>query len=119
MSTQSSTKQLASSSLSLPPDTYIYSLARTQSGCAAISSDDSLRVFDPSSLSLIHTAANAHKGLTCLEADSQGRGYVTAGRDGAVKCWDDRAKSAGAVMTDRALKCRVPCCLDMCLLCGW
>lgn len=103
MSCRTTTKQIAASNLSLPADTYIYSLARSASGCAVISSDDSLRVFDPSNLSLVHTAAKAHKGLTCLRADSQGRGYVTAGRDGAVKCWDERAKNAaGAMMTDRA-----------------
>jgi len=102
MPSKPSTKQIAASNLSLPSDTYIYSLARTVSNCAAISSDDSLRVFDPANLSLVHTTAKAHTGLTCLRSAYQGRGYVTAGRDGAVKCWDERAASAGAVMKDRA-----------------
>ena len=94
-------KQLASSGLSLPNDTYIYSLARTTTSCAAISSDDSLRYFDPTNLSLVHTVAKAHQGITCLKATSDGKGLVTAGRDGTVRCWDERAKSAGVQMADR------------------
>jgi len=94
-------KQLASSGLSLPNDTYIYSLARTSTLCAAISSDDSLRYFDPTNLSLVHTVAKAHQGITCLKATSDGKGLVTAGRDGTVRCWDERAKSAGVQMADR------------------
>lgn len=101
-------KQLASSALSLPNDTYIYSLARTTTLCAAISSDDSLRYFDPTNLSLAHTVSKAHEGITCLKATSDGKGLVTAGRDGTVRCWDERAKSAGVQMADR----RFPfCCL--------
>ncbi|THW03002.1 WD40 repeat-like protein [Aureobasidium pullulans] len=105
-------KQLASSGLSLPADTYIYSLARTTSLCAAISSDDSLRYFDPTNLSLVHTVSKAHQGITCLKATSDGKGLVTAGRDGTVRCWDERGKSAGLQMTDprgagiSALACR-------------
>lgn len=95
------TKQLASSGLSLPSDTYIYSLARLATSCAAISSDDSLRYFDPTNLSLVHTVAKAHEGITCLKATSDGKGLVTAGRDGVVRCWDERAKSAGVKMADR------------------
>ena len=94
-------KHLASSGLSLPADTYIYSLARTTNLCAAISSDDSLRYFDPTNLALVHNVANAHQGITCLKSTSDGKGLVTAGRDGSVKCWDERAKSAGLQMSDR------------------
>jgi WD40 repeat protein len=94
-------KQLASSGLSLPDDTYIYSLARTTTLCAAISSDDSLRYFDPSNLSLVHTVVKAHQGITCLKTTSDGKGLITAGRDGTVRCWDERAKSAGVQMADR------------------
>ncbi|KAG9762948.1 WD40 repeat-like protein, partial [Aureobasidium melanogenum] len=106
------TKQLAYSGLSLPSDTYIYSLARTATLCAAISSDDSLRYFDPTNLSLAHTVSKAHEGITCLKATSDGKGLMTAGRDGVVKCWDERAKSAGVKMADprgagiSALACR-------------
>jgi WD40 repeat protein len=99
--TKMTAKQLASSGLSLPNDTYIYSLARTTTLCAAISSDDSLRYFDPTNLSLVHTVAKAHQGITCLKASSDGKGLVTAGRDGTVRCWDERAKSAGVQMADR------------------
>jgi WD40 repeat protein len=94
-------KQLASSGLLLPNDTYIYSLARTTTLCAAISSDDSLRYFDPTDLSLVHAVAKAHQGITCLKATSDSKGLVTAGRDGIVRCWDERAKSAGVQMADR------------------
>jgi WD40 repeat protein len=110
--TKMTAKQLASSGLSLPNDTYIYSLARTTTLCAAISSDDSLRYFDPSNLSLVHTVAKAHQGITCLKTTSDGKGLITAGRDGTVRCWDERAKSAGVQMADRrsfSLSC---CCLD-------
>ncbi|CAD0048542.1 unnamed protein product, partial [Aureobasidium pullulans] len=98
--------------MSLPADTYIYSLARTTSLCAAISSDDSLRYFDPTNLSLVHTVSKAHQSITCLKATSDGKGLVTAGRDGTVRCWDERGKSAGLQMTDprgagiSALACR-------------
>lgn len=108
-------KQLASSGLSLPSDTYIYSLARTTALCAAISSDDSLRYFDPINLSLVHTVAKAHQSITCLKATSDGKGLVTAGKDGTVRCWDERAKSAGVQMADRrSLSIFVLyCCLDL------
>lgn len=101
-------KQLASSGLSLPADTYIYSLARTTSLCAAISSDDSLRYFDPTNLSLVHTVSKAHQGITCLKATSDGKGLVTAGRDGTVRFWDERGKSAGLQMTDRRFLAMLP-----------
>lgn len=101
-------KQLASSGLSLPADTYIYSLARTTSLCAAISSDDSLRYFDPTNLSLVHTVSKAHQGITCLKVTSDGKGLVTAGRDGTVRCWDERGKSAGLQMTDRRFLAVLP-----------
>lgn len=107
--TSSIAKQLASSGLSLPPDTYIYALARAAGACAAISSDDSLRYFDATNLSVVQSVTKAHGGITCLRADSNGRGYVTAGRDGIVKSWDDRAKAAGAQLKDRMWKCLGTC----------
>lgn len=97
----SSAKQIGSSGLSLPRDTYIYALARAAGACAAISSDDSLRYFDPANLSVVQSVTKAHEGITCLRSDSNGRGYVTAGRDGSVKSWDDRAKAAGSQLKDR------------------
>ena len=108
-------KQLASSGLLLPNDTYIYSLARTTTLCAAISSDDSLRYFDPTNLLLVHTVAKAHQSITCLKATSDGKGLVTAGRDGTVRCWDERAKSAGVQMADRRFlhSFHPRCCLDL------
>jgi len=97
-------KQTASSGLSLPLDTYIYSLAQTTANCTAISSDDSLRYFDSSSLSLVRSVTKAHDGITCLQSNSNFSGYVTAGRDGLVKCWDERAEAAGSVLKDRKLE---------------
>ncbi|GAB7341980.1 hypothetical protein MBLNU457_g0278t1 [Dothideomycetes sp. NU457] len=85
-------KQLTSSTLSLPPDTYIYTLARLQNFCAAISSDDTLTYFDPSNLSISSQIKNANNSITSLCASHDGAGVATAGRDGLVKVWDPRRK---------------------------
>lgn len=95
----------ASSSLSLPPGTYIYAIAATSppsSGAqsqqfATISSDDSLRLFDGHSLQpTAVVAAKSHDGgVTALkeypEIGPQGFLLATAGRDGVVRLWDVRA----------------------------
>ena len=96
-------KHLAASNLSLPADTYIYTLARLQNYCAAISSDDSLTYFDPTTLKVLQQAAKAHEGITCLEAALDTQGVVTAGRDGLIKFWDDRAKEASLKLRERTL----------------
>ena len=95
----------ASSSLSLPPGTYIYAIAATspsssgtqqQQQFAAISSDDSLRLFDGHSLqpTAIVTAKSHDGGVTALKEypGLGGEGFLlaTAGRDGAVRLWDAR-----------------------------
>lgn len=85
-------KCLASSSLGTPPDTYLYSLARSGTTFSTIGSDDSLRIFD-GSLKLSHHVKSAHTGISCLQAF--GAGFATAGRDGVVRCWDVRAQAAG------------------------
>lgn len=82
---------LASTSLSTPAGTYIYTLTRaTPSLLAAISSDDSLRLFSPTTLDLQHTLQHTHTGTTCLARISE-HVLATAGRDGAVRVWDVRA----------------------------
>ncbi|KAL1962535.1 hypothetical protein VTN77DRAFT_9410 [Rasamsonia byssochlamydoides] len=94
----------ASSSLSLPAGSYVYALAASpssESGAfAAISSDDSLRVFDGQTLKLLSLAApktHGQGGVTCLKEyreNSTGSAHgllATAGRDGAVRLWDVRA----------------------------
>ena len=82
-------KCMADSSLGTVPDTYLYSLARNGTTFATIGSDDALRLFD-SSLKLLQKASPAHAGISCLL--TYGNGFVTAGRDGLVRCWDTRAK---------------------------
>jgi len=87
-------KPLDSSTLSLPPDTYIYSLARLRSSCAAISSDDTLTYFRPSNLSVTLQVKNAHQSITSLCATPDQSGVATAGRDGVVRVWDPRSNKA-------------------------
>lgn len=87
---------LAGASLSLPPDSYIYSILDTDdrtSNLAAISSDDSLRVFNPSTLQLVPGGVfeQVHKGVTCVRTlNDNGGTLATAGRDGWVHGWDTR-----------------------------
>ena len=87
---------LASSSLALPPDSYIYSILDTKSiasNLAAISSDDSLRIFDPQTLQVVSGGIfeKVHEGLTCARAlNDEGHALATAGRDGLVRGWDSR-----------------------------
>lgn len=91
-------KATASSSLSLPAGSYIYSICPAAPGSfATISSDDSLRLFDATSLKLLNvTAAKTHKGVTCLKEYGGATGVgqqllATAGRDGKVRLWDVRS----------------------------
>lgn len=87
---------LAGASLSLPPDSYIYSILDTDdrtSHLAAISSDDSLRVFDPETLQLVSGGLfeRVHEGVTCVRTlKDNGATLATAGRDGWVQGWDER-----------------------------
>jgi len=100
-------EQIGSSDLSLPPNSYIYKILSTArrydsipytetSELAAISSDDSLRFFDTSSLRLSPNGLikNVNKSVTCLERfDNEGHVYATAGRDGLIRFWDKRIMS--------------------------
>jgi WD40 repeat protein len=84
------------SALSLPGQSYIYSLARgSGETLAAISSDSSLRLFDRHTLQLLPNGVleNTHLGggVTCLaEAGDGGNLLATGGRDGRAKVWDVR-----------------------------
>lgn len=85
---------LASSSLDLPTGSYIYSILGRSGAYAVISSDDSLRLFDGATLRLRPGGVvdRTHAGVTCLRAfDGEGNVWLTAGRDGFVRCWDLRA----------------------------
>ncbi|KAI7232044.1 WD40 repeat-like protein [Hortaea werneckii] len=85
-------KPVSSSTLGCEPDTYFYSLARIgPNSLATIGSDDSLRIFDPSTLRSIASAQPRGSGLSCLQPFDD-RTLATAGRDGAIRLWDSRAK---------------------------
>lgn len=88
-------KAVASSNLSLPADNYIYSIVASTPGTfAAISSDDSLRLFDAADLNRGSVISNAaHNGVTTLQSFSIGESHLlaTGGRDGKVRIWDVRA----------------------------
>jgi WD40 repeat protein len=89
---------VASSTLSLPTDNYIYSITPSAPGTfAAISSNDSLRVFDAANLDRGSVVSNAtHAGVTALRSFGVGGSQLlaTGGRDGKVKVWDVRAGKA-------------------------
>lgn len=109
---------LRSSDLGFAENSYIYKILSTSprtdpftyttspDQLAIISSDDSLRFFDPSTLSLVPNGLikKVHESVTCLErVDDEGSNVVaTAGRDGLIKYWDKRTKNA-PVMT---VQCR-------------
>ncbi|KAL5362161.1 WD domain protein [Aspergillus floccosus] len=91
----------ASSSLSLAEGNYIYAIAAASPGSfAAISSDDSLRVFDAAGLAHVSVvAADTHTGVTSLRSYSVDQQLLaTGGRDGKVKLWDLRSGKNSAVM---------------------
>ncbi|EYE99034.1 WD repeat protein [Aspergillus ruber CBS 135680] len=95
----------ASSSLSLPAENYIYTITAASPGStfAAISSDDSLRVFDAANIRRVSVIApTTHAdGVTALEPYGQRQGQqllVTGGRDGKAKVWDLRSGKGNAVV---------------------
>ncbi|KAA8651619.1 WD repeat protein [Aspergillus tanneri] len=94
-------KTTASSSLALAEGSYIYSIAASSPGSfAAISSDDSLRMFDAAGLNHVSVvAANTHEGVTSLKSYDVGQQLLaTGGRDGKVKLWDLRKGKNAAVV---------------------
>jgi WD repeat-containing protein 89 len=91
---------VAQSALAPVPDSYIYSIAPTDGDIAAISSDDSLRVFAAADIAHAPATLSARchdGGVTGLETHpDRPHALFTAGRDGRVRCWDTRA--AGSVL---------------------
>lgn len=82
-------RQVASSSLGTPKDTYFFSIAQQHELCLAIASDNSLRVFSPDDLRLVRSFAQCVAGVTSLASDHSVT-YV-AGRDGAIRAFDVRS----------------------------
>lgn len=79
----------ASSSLTLPPDSYVYKVLPVNAGLAAISSDDSLRTIDLNTFQEISNGilADVHSSVTCLVATKNAfNSLLTAGRDGLGEC---------------------------------
>jgi WD40 repeat protein len=79
-----------------PEGTYIYHLEPVAEGVAVISSDDCLRLIDPTSLNgpALKAIRNVHTEVTCLKAlDGQNAVVCTAGRDGRVNIWDLRGST--------------------------
>ncbi|KAF3398435.1 putative WD repeat-containing protein [Penicillium rolfsii] len=92
-------KATAASSLGLPAENYIYTIAASAPGSfAAISSDDSLRVFDAATLGRVSVISNKthDAGVTSLRSFAAGESQLlaTGGREGKVKLWDVRAGNA-------------------------
>lgn len=101
-------KATASSSLSLAQGSYIYSLEASSPGSfAAISSDDSLRTFDATSLNHVSlVATDIHRGVTSLKSyDGNQQLLATGGRDGKVKLWDLRKGKNAAVVGMETCRC--------------
>lgn len=84
-----------------PKDTYLYNIIPVGNGIGAISSDNSLRLFDPDHLDTpISTIKNVNKDVTCIESLGEGGAEVicTAGRDGRICVWDPRTSQRVAEM---------------------
>ena len=98
-------KLVNTSQLTLPLDSYIYKilLRPRLAGIAAISSDDSLRIIDSSTLQAINgdTLRGVHVGVTCLQSvTDQPDVLLTAGRDAAIRGWDVRNGSRVVELSD-------------------
>lgn len=86
----------SSTSLGTAAGSYIYTLASASTDIlAAASSDDSLRLFSPSTLAARGCVVRAHDGITCLVRVGENV-LATAGRDGCVRVWDVRDGSVAA-----------------------
>jgi len=89
-------KQLASSNLATPPETYLYNIACAGSTYVTIGSDDSLRLFNLPDLKVSRTISAAHTGLSCLASGSSSEIFLTGGRDARIRIWDHRSASPTA-----------------------
>ena len=108
--------QTLKANLGLPPNSYIYKILSTSprhdsltytntDQLAVISSDDSLRFFDPATLQVLPDGIvkDVNKGVTCLERvdDAEGSLVATAGRDGLINFWDKRSRSKAIAIQSR------------------
>lgn len=119
-------KLSGSSGLSLPEDSYVYSivptsaqvsnnsyapLASSGSHLAVLSSDNSIRIVDPTSLQLVQALQNVNQSVTCLKRMAppaeECRVLITSGRDGLVRCWDTRTNSKTMEFKAGWLRCRL------------
>ncbi|KAF2218147.1 WD40-repeat-containing domain protein [Elsinoe ampelina] len=98
-------KQTATSNVSLPPDTYIYALARLSNSIACIASDDTIGLLDPTTLKVKHKISKCHKSVTSLTAVTGSQTLATAGRDGLVKVWDERKEASLSTLSIRICGC--------------
>lgn len=76
-----------------PQETYIYEILPLGEGVATISSDDSLRLFDPLALhSPVNVIKSVNHEVTCISAFENNGGLMvcTAGRDGRIGIVDPR-----------------------------
>ncbi len=79
-----------------PQGTYIYHIEPLADEVAVISSDNCLRLINPTSLHApaLRVVSNVHAEVTCLKTlDKQNNIVCTAGRDGRVNIWDFRANT--------------------------
>ncbi len=110
---------IAFSNLSLPPDTYLYSIIPIAGGLATISDNDSLRLCDHTTLALLPGGSIplGHKGVTCLRPfDQEGHVVATAGQDGRVRCWDLRSQKRVLELGETNRIGSTECWLLTCLL---
>lgn len=99
--------QILKSDAGLPLNSYIYKIISTApqqdplaysqtDQLAFISSDDSLRFVDPSTLKVRpeDIVRSVNEKVTCLERanDAPSNVVATAGRDGLIRFWDKRSK---------------------------
>ena len=89
---------MASSTLDLPADTYIYKIIQNQKSLAVISSDDKLLLVDATTLNA-QSRVRSHQGVTCLESyNSSFDTVVTCGRDAKTNIWDLRLQDGAKVI---------------------
>ncbi|KAF2216088.1 hypothetical protein CERZMDRAFT_34638 [Cercospora zeae-maydis SCOH1-5] len=90
-------------SLPTSADNYLFALAKgTTTQLATIGSDDALRIVDATTLNPTKTVQSCHSGLSCLKHSLPARTFVTAGRDGLVRCWDGRAQMVAEMADPKA-----------------